>query len=195
MPGLRYVRRCGQQPTLRTSAVLRLIPPLHFSLPTPSYVRLLRDADSAPTLASALGVGARLHREASMSSMSAVLSLHSDVRLAWSSRELLRSRDPTLSDTAFGPAQPDRVLRQSPTFTAPLAEGGMKSYQAGPLTAARVSDHDARVLWDNGYTSSYDPHPWILIQPEFAAGRVEVQGSGCSRKWTWVQQTPTTARA
>jgi ribA/ribD-fused uncharacterized protein len=141
----------------------------HFSLPAPSYVRLLRDAGSAPALASALGVGARLHNEASLASMSAVLSLHSDVRLAWSSRELLRSRDPTLSDTTFGPAQPDRVLRQSPTFTAPLAEGGLKSYQAGPLTAARVSDHDARVLWDSGCTSSYDPHPWILIQPEFAA--------------------------
>ena len=88
-----------------------------------------------------------------------------DGRLAWAVREVL-ARFPARVGTTDRPEACCRA-GQFPTFTAPLSLKGLAAYQAGPITAGKVSNTEAKVMWDSGCTSDFGAAPWVLVQPGF----------------------------
>jgi hypothetical protein len=88
-----------------------------------------------------------------------------DGRLAWAVREVL-ARFPARVGTTDRPEACCRA-GQFPTFTAPLSLKGLAAYQAGPITAGKVSNTEAKVMWDSGCTSDFGGAHWVLVQSGF----------------------------
>ena len=135
-----------------------------------SSVRSLREMSLDPHVAEVLlPATAEQGAEEKLRDMDIALGGHVHARVAWVAREAASvQRRAGGVDSVVRGGDGATIRKQFPTFTAPLSMEGLKSYQAGPLTCAQVSNQNARVLWDSGCTSSFDGTPWVMIQPSYA---------------------------